>query len=215
MGSRCVPAKAQMPGHYEGDREVLEPTDFAAARPIGFHPALRDALREANPLACTRRPPGGDKRPGPPGWTLAAVTASAGVMSLVLLLAALLLGAPAHAGDDGLGPTGKQPSLWDRMKAIDRSMQHDAEHPESMGEDPGADEDDDEGEGKAPAARPSVIEPDAPVPAPSRGGGVSPSARTPTPAPGSQPATSAGRSVLENPIGRSPLAPDPAPDDGQ
>ncbi len=134
-------------------------------------------------------------------------------MSLVLLLAALLLGAPAHAGDDGLGSVGKQPSLYDRMKAIDRSMQHDAEHPESMGEDPGADVDGDEDEVKAPAARPSVIEPDAP--APSRGEVASPSARTPTPAPGSQPATSAGRNVLENPIGRSPLAPDPAPDDGQ
>jgi hypothetical protein len=144
-------------------------------------------------------------------------------MSLVLLLAALLLGAPAHAGDDGLGSVGKQPSLYDRLKAIDRSMQHDAEHPESMGEDPGADEDGDEDEVKAPAARPSVIEPDAP--APSRGEVASPSARTPevaspsartpTPAPGSQPATSAGRNVLENPIGRSPLAPDPAPDNEQ
>jgi hypothetical protein len=136
-------------------------------------------------------------------------------MSLVLLLAALLLGAPAHAGDDGLGSVSKQPSLYDRLKAIDRSMQHDADHPESMGEDPGAEEDDAEDEVKAPAARPSVIEPDAPAAAPSRGGGASPPARTPTPAPGSQPATSAGRNVLENPIGRSPLAPDPAPDDGQ
>ena len=215
MGSRCVPAKAQTPGHSESEGEVLEPTDFAAARPIGFQPTLRDALREANPIDCSRRLPGGDKRPVPSGWTPAAVTASAGVMSLVLLLAALLLGAPAHAGDDGLGSVGKQPSVYDRMKAIDRSMQHDAEHPESMGEDPGADEDDDEDEVKAPAARPSVIEPDAPAAAPSRGGGASPSARTPTPAPGSQPATSAGRNVLENPIGRSPLAPDPAPDDGQ
>ena len=134
-------------------------------------------------------------------------------MPLVLLLAALLLGGPAHAGDDGLGSVGKQPSQWDRMKAIDRSLQHDADHPESMGEDPGADEDD-EDEVKAPAARPSVIEPEAP--APSRGVGPPPSTGAPTPAPGRQPATPASRNVLESPIGRSPLAPEPpAPDDEQ
>lgn len=133
-------------------------------------------------------------------------------MPLVLLLALLLLGAPAHAGDDGLGSVGKQPGLWDRMKAVDRSMQHDAEHPESMGEDPGADEDNDEGDVNAPAARPSVAEPA--VPAPSRGVGTPPSARAPAPA--RQPATPAWRNVLENPIGRSPLAPEPpAPDDQQ
>jgi hypothetical protein len=136
-------------------------------------------------------------------------------MLLVLLLAALLLGAPAHAGDDGLGSVSKQPSLWDRMKAIDRSMQHDADHPESMGEDPGADEDDEEDEVKAPAKRPSVIDPVAPAPAPSRGVGPPPSAGA-APAPGRQPATPAPRNVLESPIGRSPLAPEPAaPDDGQ
>jgi hypothetical protein len=78
MGSRCVPAKVQTPGHSESEGEVLEPTDFAAAHPIGFQPALRDALREANPIDCSRRLPGGDKRPAPPGWTPAAVTASAG-----------------------------------------------------------------------------------------------------------------------------------------
>src|SRR4029077_14201834 len=111
MASRCVPAKTQTPGHSESEGKVLEPTDFAAARPIGFQPALRDGLREPTPIECSRRLPGGDKRPVASGWTPAAVTASAGVMSLVLLLAALLLGAPAHAGDDGLGPTGKQPSL--------------------------------------------------------------------------------------------------------
>jgi hypothetical protein len=138
------------------------------------------------------------------------------MMPLVLLLAALLLGTPAHAGDDGLGSVSKQPSLWDRMKAIDRSMQHDAEHPESMGEDPGADEDDEEDEVKAPAKRPSVIEPAAPAPAPSRGMGPAPSAGTPAPEAGRQPATSPSRNGLESPIGRSPLAPEPAaPDDGQ
>ena len=138
-------------------------------------------------------------------------------MPLVLLLAALLLAAPAHAGDDGLGSVDKQPSLWDRMKAIDRSMQHEAEHPESMGEDPGADEDDEEDEVKAPAKRPSVIDPVAPAPAPSRGVGPPPSAgAAAAPAPGRQPATPAPRNVLESPIGRSPLAPEPpAPDDGQ
>jgi hypothetical protein len=136
-------------------------------------------------------------------------------MPLVLLLAALLLGAPAHAGDDGLGSVGKQPGLWDRMKAIDRSMQHDAEHPESMGEDPGAEEDE-EDEVKAPAKRPSVIDPVAPAPAPSRGMGPPPSAGAAAPAPGRQPATPAQGNVLESPIGRSPLAPEPpAPDDGQ
>lgn len=193
---------------------MLEPTDFAAPRPIGFHLALRDAMREANPTGCSRRPPGGDKRPTPSGWTPAAGTASAEVMPLVLLLAALMLGTLAHAGDDGLGSLGKQPSPWDRMKAIDRSLQHDADHPESMGEDPGADEDGDEDEVKAPAARPSVIEPVAP--APSRGVGPPPSSGAPTPDSGRQPATPASRNVLESPIGRSPLAPEPpAPDDGQ
>ena len=139
-------------------------------------------------------------------------------MQLVLLLAALLLAAPAHAGDDGLGSVGKQPSLWDRMKAIDKSMQHDAEHPESMGEEPGADEDDEEDEVKAPVKRPSVIDPGAPALAPSRGMGPPPSAgaAAPAPAPGRQPATPPSHNVLESPIGRSPLAPEPpAPDDGQ
>ena len=209
-----MPARAQTPEHPEGEREVLEPTDFAAPRAIGFHLALRDAMREANPADCSRRPPGGDKRPAPSGWTPAAGTASANVMPLVLLLAALLLGGPAHAGDDGLGSVGKQPSQWDRMKAIDRSLQHDADHPESMGEDPGADEDGDEDEVKAPGARPSVIEPVAP--APSRGVGPPPSPGAPTPDSGRQPATPASPKVLESPIGRSPLAPEPpAPDDGQ
>jgi len=213
-----VPARAQTPEHPEGEREVLEPTDFAAPRAIGFHLALRDAMREANPADCSRRPPGGDKRPAPSGWTPAAGTASADVMQLVLLLAALLLAAPAHAGDDGLGSVGKQPSLWDRMKAIDKSMQHDAEHPESMGEEPGADEDDEEDEVKAPVKRPSVIDPVAPAPAPSRGMAPPPSAgaAAPAPAPGRQPATPPSHNVLESPIGRSPLAPEPpAPDDGQ
>jgi len=207
-----------MPGPFEDVREVLEPTDFAAARPLGYARRPAVAMQNARATDCSDRVSGVDKRPGPSGWTPAPGTASADVVPLVLLLAALLLGAPAHAGDDGLGSVGKQPSLWDRMKAIDRSMQHDAEHPESMGEDPGTDEDDAEDEVKAPAKRPSVIDPVAPAPAPSRGIGAPPSAgaAAPAPVPGRQPAAPAPRNVLESPIGRSPLAPEPlAPDDGQ
>src|SRR5262249_62151978 len=110
----------------------------ASARFPGF-PAV--AMRKARAADCSDRSPGVDKRPAPSGWTPAAGTASADVVPLVLVLAALLLGAPAHAGDDGLGSVAKQPSLWDRMKAIDRSMQHDAEHPESMGHGPGTADD--------------------------------------------------------------------------
>jgi hypothetical protein len=207
-----------MPGRFEDVREVLEPTDFAAARPLGLQAALRlPCGTPGRPTVPIGRPVSTNDPP-PPDWTPAAGTASADVMQLVLLLAALLLGAPAHAGDDALGSVAKQPSLWDRMKAIDRSMQHDAEHPESMGEEPGADEDDEEDEVKAPVKRPSVIDPVAPAPAPSRGMGPPPSAgaAAPAPAPGRQPATPPSRNVLESPIGRSPLAPEPpAPDDGQ
>jgi hypothetical protein len=207
-----------MPERFEGEREVLLPTDFAAARPLGFHAALRLQCgtpgRPSVPIG--RRVSTNDPPPSPSGWTSAAGTASADIVLFVLLLAALLFSAPAHAGDDGLGSVGKQPSLWDRMKAIDRSMQHDAEHPESMGEEPGSDEDDEEDEVKAPAKRPSVIDPEAPAPAPSRRIGAPPPAGATAPAPGRQPAVPAPPDVLESPIGRSPLAPEPpAPDDGQ
>src|SRR5262249_59341352 len=74
---------------------------------------------------------------------------------VLLVLVALLAAAPARAGDDEYGRSlGKQqPDVWDRLRAIDRSMQHDADHPDRMGEDPGDDDDADDVGAKAPARR--------------------------------------------------------------
>jgi hypothetical protein len=129
-------------------------------------------------------------------------------MSLVLLaLAALLLAAPARAGDDDpLGSSlGKQPSVWDRLKAVDRSMQHDADHPDAMGEEP--DDEEPAGGGAKEVAPPALAAPAPAAPAParapaeaSRPEGIGRPARAP-----------ALPNLLESPIGRSPLAPEPPP----
>ncbi len=124
-------------------------------------------------------------------------------MALVLLvLAALLVAMPAGAGDDYGRPQGKQPEAWDRLRAIDKSMQHDADHPEAMGEDPGDDDEPGDLGAKAPARRAAPAAP-APPAAPGR-----------MPAtPGRPPAAPTRPNGLENPIGRSPLAPEPPPAD--
>jgi len=124
---------------------------------------------------------------------------------VLLVLVALLLSAPARAGDDYGRSLGKQQDAWDRLKAIDRSMQHDADHPEAMGEDPGDDDDGDDVGAKAPARRAAPGAPAAPA-APGR---------TPAPSGAGRPGAPPARpNLLENPIGRSPLAPEPPrPDD--
>src|SRR5262249_42356349 len=126
---------------------------------------------------------------------------------VLLVLVALLAAAPARAGDDDYGRSlGKQQlDVWDRLKGIDRSMQHDADHPDRMGEDPGDDDEDDVGDdvgAKAPARRTAPGAPAVP-PAPSR---------MPAPSAAGRPGTPPARpNLLESPIGRSPLAPEPPP----
>ena len=123
---------------------------------------------------------------------------------VLLVLVALLAAAPARAGDDDSGRSlGKQqPDVWDRLRAIDRSMQHDADHPDRTGEDPGDDDDGDDVGAKPPARRTA---PEAPAVPPAPGRMPAPSAAGRPGAPPSRP------KVLESPIGRSPLAPQPPP----
>src|SRR5262249_13000520 len=97
-----------------------------------------------------------------------------------------------------------------QLQAIDRSMQHDADHPDTMGDEP--DDGEPEGGGAKAVAPAAPIAPGPAAPAPgaqapgrapaaaSRPGGIGrPAGVPPLPTP------------LESPIGRSPLAPEPPP----
>src|SRR5262245_10949755 len=154
---------------------------------------------------------------------------------------ALLVAGTAGAGDDGAGGTGTA-EIYRRLRAIDERMQHDADHPASMGDadeaggrphggagadagDVGSDDEDgDSGEVTSPA-------PPRPA-APGIGGGTAPGLEPATdaksdaksdapPKPGAtavRPLDAPVAPKLDNPLGTSPLqnplqSPPPAEDD--
>src|SRR5262245_35711227 len=170
--SRCVPAKAPEPEYGETGTGARRTYKFAGrpGRGCWVRPARCHANRQ--PRCCfpehavTKNDP-----PGYAGRPPRCLLPRKPMPVVLLVLVALLAAAPARAGDDDYGRSlGKQQlDVWDRLKGIDRSMQHDADHPDRMGEDPGDDDEDDVGDdvgAKAPARRTAPGAPAVP-PAPS------------------------------------------------